>query len=156
MLTVKKKKKKKKKDWSQKGVTDLFTSIKNNGYNVLYLTARSIGQANSTRGFISNFLCVLNVHNFFTCFLQGTLMQGSSRLPNGPVFMSPDRLIHALSREVVERKPEEFKISCLESLKSLYSPDFNPFIAGLLNQKACVKFLSRRVFRKVLEIVHQT
>jgi phosphatidate phosphatase LPIN len=30
----------------------------------------------------------------------------------------------------VERKPEEFKINCLESLKSLYSPEINPFIAG--------------------------
>ncbi len=108
------------KDWSQKGVTDLFSRIQNNGYNILYLTARSIGQANSTRGFIS------------------TLIQGNSRLPNGPVFMSPDRLIHALSREVVERRPEEFKIQCLESLKRIYPTDFNPFSAGFGNRPSDV------------------
>jgi phosphatidate phosphatase LPIN len=108
------------KDWSQKGVTDLFSRIQANGYNLLYLTARSMGQANSTRGFIS------------------TLTQGSSRLPNGPVFMTPDRLIHAFSREVVERRPEEFKIQCLESLKALYPPEFNPFSAGFGNRPSDV------------------
>jgi phosphatidate phosphatase LPIN len=104
------------RDWSQKGVANLFSKIHENGYNMLYLTARSIGQANSTRGFISS------------------LTQGSIRLPPGPVFMSPDRLIHALNREVVERKPEEFKIGCLESLKSIYPSDFNPFSAGFGNR----------------------
>ena len=87
------------RDWSQKGVAELFSRIQRNGYNIVYLTARSIGQANSTRGFITS------------------LTQDGSSLPNGPVFMSPDRLLHAFNREVIERRPEVFKIRCLESLK---------------------------------------
>lgn len=31
------------KDWAQSGVAQLFTKIKNNGYNFLYLSARAIG-----------------------------------------------------------------------------------------------------------------
>lgn len=33
------------KDWAQSGVAQLFTKIKNNGYQLLYLSARAIGQA---------------------------------------------------------------------------------------------------------------
>ena len=31
-------------DWAQSGVAQLFTKIKNNGYRILYLSARAIGQ----------------------------------------------------------------------------------------------------------------
>lgn len=33
------------KDWAQSGVAQLFTKIKSNGYQILYLSARAIGQA---------------------------------------------------------------------------------------------------------------
>lgn len=33
------------KDWAQGGVAQLFTKIKNNGYNFLYLSARAIGKS---------------------------------------------------------------------------------------------------------------
>ena len=32
------------KDWSQKGVTNLFSNIERNGYKFVYLSARAIGQ----------------------------------------------------------------------------------------------------------------
>lgn len=108
------------RDWSQSGVASLFNRIRENGYNILYLTARSVGQANSTRGFICN------------------LTQNSMHLPAGPVFMSPDRLLPSFSREVIERKPEEFKISCLGSVRSLYPADFNPFYGGFGNRPSDV------------------
>lgn len=41
------------------------------------------------------------------------LKQGKNVLPDGPVIMAPDRLFHCLTREVILRKPEEFKISAL-------------------------------------------
>jgi phosphatidate phosphatase LPIN len=34
------------KDWAQSGVAKLFTKIKENGYKLLYLSARAIGQLN--------------------------------------------------------------------------------------------------------------
>jgi phosphatidate phosphatase LPIN len=36
-------------DWSHDGVADLFNKITNRGYQILYLSARAIGQADLTR-----------------------------------------------------------------------------------------------------------
>ncbi len=39
-----------------------------------------------------------------------------------------------LSREVIEKKPEEFKIECLKQIRNLFPDDFNPFHAGFGNK----------------------
>ena len=36
--------------------------------------------------------------------------------------------------QVIRRKPEEFKIACLEDLRSLWPADRNPFYAGFGNR----------------------
>ena len=36
------------KDWSQKGVAELFSNIRANGYQIVYLTARAIGAVRIT------------------------------------------------------------------------------------------------------------
>ena len=41
------------RDWSHKGIAKLFTGIKKNGYEILYLTSRPIGQADVTREYLS-------------------------------------------------------------------------------------------------------
>jgi phosphatidate phosphatase LPIN len=40
------------KDWSHAGVTDLFTNIEKNGYKMIYLTARAVCQAESTKNYL--------------------------------------------------------------------------------------------------------
>lgn len=104
------------RDWTHQGVAKLFTDIVNNGYNIMYLTSRSTGQADSTRA-----------------YLNGVLQDGY-RLPKGPVIMSPDRTIAALRREIYLRKPEVFKMACLRDLLSLFPPNHNPFYAGFGNR----------------------
>jgi phosphatidate phosphatase LPIN len=103
------------KDWTHQGIASFYTKIHGNGYYILYLTSRAIGQADITRG-----------------YLKG-IEQGSHQLPDGPVLMSPDRLIAALKREVIDRRPEEFKIACLRDIKRLFG-DRNPFYAGFGNR----------------------
>ncbi|WOK97668.1 phosphatidate phosphatase PAH2-like isoform X3 [Canna indica] len=103
-------------DWSQTGVTHLFSAIKDNGYQLLFLSARSISQAHLTRQFLFN------------------LKQDGKAMPDGPVFISPDGLFPSLYREVIRRAPHEFKISCLEAVKALFPPDCNPFYAGFGNR----------------------
>ncbi|KAH7315129.1 hypothetical protein KP509_21G035700 [Ceratopteris richardii] len=104
------------RDWSQYGVTRLFSAIKDNGYEVLFLSARAISQAYLTRRFLLN------------------LKQDGEALPEGPVFISPDGLIPSLYREVIRRAPHEFKISCLEGIRDLFPTDVNPFYAGFGNR----------------------
>ncbi|XP_028768511.1 phosphatidate phosphatase PAH2-like [Neltuma alba] len=103
-------------DWSQTGVTHLFSAIKENGYKILFLSARSISQACQTRQFLVN------------------LKQDGKVLPDGPVVISPDGIFPSLYREVIRRAPHEFKISCLEDIKALFPPDCNPFYAGFGNR----------------------
>jgi len=42
------------RDWSHEGVTELFTNIRKNGYEFLYLTSRAIGMADSTRDYLNS------------------------------------------------------------------------------------------------------
>lgn len=55
-------------------------------------------------------------------------------MPPGPVIISPDGLFPSLYREVILRRPHEFKIRCLEDIRSLFPPDWNPFYAGFGNR----------------------
>ncbi|KAK9487382.1 Lipin/Ned1/Smp2-domain-containing protein [Lipomyces starkeyi] len=105
------------RDWTHAGVAKLFTDIANNGYNLMYLTSRSVGQADSTRH-----------------YLRG-IEQGVYKLPDGPVILSPDRTIAALRREVIYRKPEVFKMACLRDIHSLFGVrEYTPFYAGFGNR----------------------
>ncbi|KAJ1416899.1 hypothetical protein SESBI_17063 [Sesbania bispinosa] len=104
------------KDWTQSGVARLFSAIKENGYQLLFLSARAIVQAYLTRNFLLN------------------IKQDGKTLPNGPVVISPDGLFPSLYREVIRRAPHEFKIACLEDIKRLFPSDYNPFYAGFGNR----------------------
>lgn len=93
------------RDWTHLGVAKLYHDIAKNGYRIMYLTSRAIGQAEITRDYLKN----INQNNY--------------RLPDGPVIMSPDRLIASLHREVILKKPEVFKMACLRDIARLFGMD---------------------------------
>lgn len=103
------------KDWAQIGVAQLFSKIEENGYKLLYLSARAIGQSRATREYLRS------------------IRQGDVKLPDGPLFLNPTSLISAFHREVIEKKPEAFKIACLSDIRDLF-PEKNPFYAGYGNR----------------------
>ncbi|KZT24587.1 LNS2-domain-containing protein [Neolentinus lepideus HHB14362 ss-1] len=103
------------RDWTHLGVAKLYTDICRNGYKIMYLTSRAIGQADATR-----------------YYLKG-IKQNDYQLPEGPVIMSPDRLFASLHREVIMRKPEVFKMACLRDIQRLFGGQ-NPFYAGFGNR----------------------
>jgi phosphatidate phosphatase LPIN len=104
------------RDWTHIGVAKLYTEIVNNGYNIMYLTSRSVGLADNTRAYLNG------------------IVQDNHRLPKGPTILSPDRTIAALRRELYIRKPEVFKMACLRDIKSLFAPARTPFYAGFGNK----------------------
>jgi phosphatidate phosphatase LPIN len=104
------------RDWTHIGVAKLYTDIVNNGYNIMYLTSRSVGQADTTRAYLNG------------------VVQETYRIPRGPVILSPDRTIAALRRELYIRKPEVFKMACLRDIKNLFGPSRTPFYAGFGNR----------------------
>ncbi|XP_055837429.1 phosphatidate phosphatase LPIN3 isoform X2 [Episyrphus balteatus] len=103
------------KDWAQLGVAQLFSKIEENGYKLLYLSARAIGQSRATREYLRS------------------IRQGDVKLPDGPLLLNPTSLISAFHREVIEKKPEQFKIACLSDIQALF-PEKNPFYAGYGNR----------------------
>ncbi|KAI6661604.1 Phosphatidate phosphatase LPIN3 isoform X1 [Oopsacas minuta] len=108
------------KDWSQKGVTDLFSKIEANGYKFIYLSARAIGQSNPTRALLQK------------------IKQRNISLPDGPLLLAPLSLFGAFHQEVIAKKPDVFKIRCLEEVKSIFPPGSNPFFAGYGNRQTDV------------------
>ncbi|KAK0424109.1 hypothetical protein QR680_008502 [Steinernema hermaphroditum] len=107
-------------DWAHAGVVELYTRIKSNGYNLIYLSSRAIGQSHYTKKYLQS------------------VDQAGEKLPDGPVLLCPDSIFVALRREVIERKPDEFKIAALTALKSLF-PVKQPFAAGFGNRDTDVK-----------------
>ncbi|CAD5226071.1 unnamed protein product [Bursaphelenchus okinawaensis] len=106
--------------WAHAGVAELYTRIKTNGYRMVYLSSRAIGQSHYTKTYLQS------------------IAQGSKMLPDGPVLLSPTSVLMAFRKEVIERKPEEFKIACLTDLKNLF-PVKQPFYAGFGNRETDVK-----------------
>ncbi|NXQ60242.1 LPIN3 phosphatase, partial [Anthoscopus minutus] len=103
------------KDWTHRGIVKLFHKIHLNGYKFLYCSARAIGMAHITKG-----------------YLKWVNEQGCG-LPMGPMLLSPSSLLSAFHREVIEKKPEVFKVTCLTDIRKLFATTC-PFYAGFGNR----------------------
>jgi len=101
--------------YAHDSVASLLSKIKDNDYHLVYISSRAIGQANMTRSYLER------------------VVQESIPLPDGPVLLNPTSILRAFRKEVIERRPEEFKIACLTELKSLFA-DHQPFFAGFGNR----------------------
>uniref|UniRef100_A0A8C5GMM8 phosphatidate phosphatase n=1 Tax=Gouania willdenowi TaxID=441366 RepID=A0A8C5GMM8_GOUWI len=104
------------KDWTHKGIAKLYHKIHQNGYKFLYCSARAIGMAAITK----NYLHWVND--------RGTV------LPKGPVLLAPSSFFSALHREVIEKKPEVFKVACLGDIRDLFKPLRQPFYGAFGNR----------------------
>uniref|UniRef100_A0A8C8DZT9 phosphatidate phosphatase n=1 Tax=Oryzias sinensis TaxID=183150 RepID=A0A8C8DZT9_9TELE len=104
------------KDWTHKGIAKLYHKIHQNGYKFLYCSARAIGMAAITKD-----------------YLQWVNDKGTV-LPKGPVLLAPSSLFSALHREVIEKKPEVFKVACLNDIRDLFNPGRRPFYAAFGNR----------------------
>ncbi|CAL8246298.1 unnamed protein product [Lota lota] len=104
------------KDWTHQDITRLYHKVSQNGYKFMYCSARAIGMADMTRGYLH------------------WVNERGTMLPVGPVMLSPSSLFSALHREVIEKKPEKFKIECLTDIKHLFYPSTEPFYAAFGNR----------------------
>uniref|UniRef100_A0A4X2L9U4 phosphatidate phosphatase n=1 Tax=Vombatus ursinus TaxID=29139 RepID=A0A4X2L9U4_VOMUR len=108
------------KDWTHQGIIKLYHKIHLNGYKFLYCSARSIGMADLTKRYLR------------------WVNEKGCVLPKGPLLLTPSSLFSALHREVIEKKPEVFKISCLTDIHHLFLPHGDPFFAGFGNRASDV------------------
>ena len=112
------------RDWTHPGVASLYRKVAAQGYRLLYLSSRSIAQAASTRDFLQDLRQPGAKAHGVACG------DGESHaLPAGPVILSPDGLFRSVAREVVLRRPYEFKIAALDTIRLLF-PDQEGAPAG--------------------------
>ncbi|XP_072315614.1 phosphatidate phosphatase LPIN3 [Eucyclogobius newberryi] len=103
-------------DWTHSGIAKLYHRIHQNGYRLLYCSARAIGMSAWTKEYLSR------------------VKDRGAALPKGPVLLAPSSLVSALHREVIEKKPEVFKVACLSDIRDLFNPHREPFYAAFGNR----------------------
>ena len=72
-----------KRDWSHKGICELYTNLRKKNYIFMYLTARNYAQAKRTLSYLDS------------------VKQGEFVLPEGPLILSPESLYRAFKRELI-------------------------------------------------------
>jgi len=101
-------------DWKHNGVVQLYKKISDQGYTILYLTNRAIGQSDMTRNYLES------------------LRESGYKMPEGPILLQVDSVLGAFETEVINGQPEVNKIVALSRIGGLF-PD-NPFVAGFGNK----------------------
>jgi len=69
-------------DWKHDGVVELYSKIGGQGYTMLYLTNRAIGQSDMTREYINS------------------LTENQYKMPEGPILLQVDSVLGAFQTEV--------------------------------------------------------
>ena len=105
-------------DWSHKNITKLYNDIYNNGYKILYLTARTMCKHKQNKEFLYN------------------INQNNITMPEGPILMSKDDFISAFKTEIIDKKPQTMKISSLLMVLNLFPNDYYPFYSGIGNKNS--------------------
>ena len=105
-------------DWTHKYIAKLYSHISNNGYKLLYLTARTMYMQNATK----NSLYCINQNGFY--------------MPYGPMMMNDSGFINSIKTEIIDKVPEEFKIECLFNILKLFPSEVEPFYAGFGNKNS--------------------
>ena len=100
-------------DWTRGGVVYFFQRLEAKGYKILYLTARSLGQLDTTRDYLMQ------------------IRQENSTLPDGPLFLNPVGMMSALMSELA-KKSKDFKERVLNEINEMF--DVNPFHSGIGNR----------------------
>ena len=113
-------------DWTHKYIAKLYSHIANNGYKMLYLTARTMYMQSRTKSSLNS------------------INQNGFNMPIGPIMMNDSGYIDSIKTEIIDKVPQEFKIECLFNILKLFPSDVEPFYAGIGN-KPSDKFAYEKV-----------
>ncbi|TMW64655.1 hypothetical protein Poli38472_011535 [Pythium oligandrum] len=93
-----------------RGALDFYARAARNGYRIVYLTGRGLSQADL-------------IHDMLRSSDKSKLS-----LPNGPVLLSPERLLETSPDDQAVTK--DFKVDALNGIRALFPTDVNPFYAA--------------------------
>ena len=103
------------KDWTKGGAAYFLNILNQRGYKIIYLSARSLAQLQSTRTYLEN------------------VMQDGRKLPDGPLLLNPCNLWQSFISEI-SKKSKQFKEKMLRNVLDLFSENCRPFFAGIGNR----------------------
>ena len=106
-------------NWNHDGVIELINKMHENGYKIVYLTARAIFQSDATHEFLGN------------------IEQNGKKLPNGPIIMDPDGAFSSFKKGIIQKQQYLIKILSLLEIKNLFGNEDNNqhFYAGFGNKE---------------------
>ena len=103
--------------WNHDNVIELINKLYNNGYLVIYLTARAIFQSEATHNFLNN------------------LIENNIKLPKGPIIMDADGIFSSFKKGIIQKQTDLIKILSLLEIKNLFEDDEQHFFAGFGNKE---------------------
>lgn len=103
--------------YTHPGIASLLTAVTDQGYKLVYLTARAITQGDKTRRFI-----------------QHIEQEKLSKMPQGPIITSYNTFSHSAIREYLFGRSDSFKIGAVKMIKDLFPDGANPIVAGFGNK----------------------
>jgi phosphatidate phosphatase PAH1 len=103
------------KDWTRTGAACCYSQISQRNYKILYLTARSVNQMQSTSKLLKK------------------MHQNDSKLPIGPLILSNCGMFRSLLREMSNHS-KFFKENALRDIQNLFPLNLQPFWAGFGNR----------------------
>ena len=103
--------------WNHDNVIQLINKLYNNGYLIIYLTARAIFQSEATHNFLNN------------------LIENNIKLPKGPIIMDADGIFSSFKKGIIQKQTDLIKILSLLEIKNLFEDDEQHFFAGFGNKE---------------------
>lgn len=98
--------------WHHNSVSDCFVKLRELGYQVIYLTARSISMESTTRSYIAEL-----------------------GLPSGPLLLSRKNLARAVASEVIKKDAKFGKAEHMDNILHIFPKGSNPIVAGFGNNE---------------------
>lgn len=97
------------------GAPEFYSRLAKNGYRIVYLTCQGPSRAEW-------------IHSMRRRSTSADASRDCALLPNGPVLLSPDRLLGSM--EPASMNAQEFKVAALNGLRALFPVEVNPFYAA--------------------------
>ena len=103
--------------WNHDNVVELINKLYNQGYLIIYLTARAIFQSEATHDFLNN------------------IKENNEKLPQGPIIMDPDGIFSSFKKGILQKQTYLIKILSLLEIKNLFDDNEQHFFAGFGNKE---------------------
>lgn len=132
-------------DYTHDGIAKLFHQIVKRNYRIIYLTARTASQLQETREYIYSLqqtevikeskLTFSSKYLGFPNTSEDEDELATYKMPHGPIFTCYNKMLNALVREVVLKRPDVFKVKILQVIAQTFGEKIQPYVAGFGNRK---------------------